>query len=378
MPMSRKSGKPKQPNRRRRASFPQLNPNPIVGVDSSGHITYLNTGAAGVLESMGKDASPDVFLPKDMGEILAALKRRKRATFRREVTVGGRVFDESIYVAPEHRAVGVYGTDITERKRTEEETARLMLELSRRKEELEQLIYVATHDLRTPLVGVQGFVSELRIAVVELMKVMREPGIPPSVRERTIALAEKDIPESLKYVETGVTRMSALLSGLLRLARLDRAAFRVERLDVRRLVGEVVLSLEFAAKKAGAKVEVFDLPPCVGDPVQVGQVFANLIENAFKYRSPDRKPVVKVSGRRRGAMSVYCIEDNGIGIAPELHAKVFELFYRVAPAQNSGDGLGLTIVKRIADRLGGKVWVESEPGKGARFFFTLPASRPAA
>jgi PAS domain S-box-containing protein len=503
MSMSSRPGNQDQPNRGRRPSFPHLNPNPIVGVDSSGRITFLNNGAVCALECIGKDASPEVFLPKDMDEILAALKRRERATFRREVTVGDWVFDEHIYVAPEHGSVGIYAADITERKhaeealresesrfrqlsnslpqlvwtclpdgpcdylskqwleytgipaerqlgfgwleqlhpddreptvtawnaavasdsdfhiefrirghdgeyrwfdthavrlcdargrtvkwlgsstditehkQTEERRERLTRTLSQNNEELRQLIYAASHDLRTPMVGVQGFVSELRIALDELAKVLREPGVPPAVIERTAALVEKDIPESLKFVEAGMTRMSVLLSGLLRLARLDRAALAIEELDMNRVAGEVLAAAEFQAKEAGAQFEVARLPSCFGDGVLTGRLLANLIDNAIKYRDPTRPLVVRVSGARARTESVYCVADNGIGIAPGLRARVFELFYRVAPKQGSGDGLGLTIIKRIADRLGGRVWVESEPDNGTRFFFALPASRPA-
>jgi PAS domain S-box-containing protein len=118
--MSSRPGNQDQPDRGRGDSFPQLNPNPIIGVDSSGHVTFLNDGATRALECIGKDASPDVFLPKDMDEILAALKRHERATFRREATVGDRVFEESIHVTPEHDAVGIYATDITEHQQAEE------------------------------------------------------------------------------------------------------------------------------------------------------------------------------------------------------------------------------------------------------------------
>jgi PAS domain S-box-containing protein len=501
--MSVSPGNQDRPSPGRRPSFPHLNPNPILGVNSHGHITYLNTGALCALECIGKDANPEVFLPKDMDEILAALKRRERATFRREVAVGDWIFDEHLYVTPEHRSVGIYavditerkqaeealrqseshfrqlanslpqliwtclpngscdfvsrqwleytgvaaepqlgfgwleqvhpddrestvaawnaaiaggsnlhvefrirrhdgeyrwfdtrvvqlnhargravkwlgsGTDITERKLTEEASERLTRTLSQNVEELRQIIYAASHDLRTPLVSVQGFVSELRLALDELTKLLLDPGIPPAVKERVTALVEKDIPESLKFVESGVTRMSVLLSGLLRLARLDRTALVFAELDMNRVAREALAAEEYQVKEAGARLEVERLPTCFGDSVQVGRVLANLVDNAVKYRDPARPLVVRVTGARTGTESVYCVADNGIGIAPGLHAKVFELFYRVAPKQGSGDGLGLKIVRRIVDRLGGRVWMESEPGQGARFFFALPARRPS-
>ena len=166
--------------------------------------------------------------------------------------------------------------------------------------------------------------------------------------------------------------MSGLLSGLLRLSRVGRAEFQAELLDMNRVVGEVMRSLEFAAREAGAKVEVSDLPAALGDRMQMGQAFSNLVENAFKYRSPDRAPVIRITGRRDDGMAVYTVEDNGIGIAPEQQQRVFIPFFRADARTDGGEGLGLTIVSRIVERLGGRVWVESELGKGSRFYIALP------
>jgi PAS domain S-box-containing protein len=262
--------------------------------------------------------------------------------------------------------------DITERKRTEEEKERLAREVERRKVELEQLIYAASHDLRTPMVGVQGFVGELRRSLKDLLAELSRPDLPPEFRQRMTELTGAEIPESLKFIDAGVKRMNGLITGLLRLSRLGRAEFQAELLDMNRVVGEVVRSLEFAAREAGAKVEVSDLPAALGDRMQMGQAFSNLVENAFKYRSPDREPVIRITGRRDGGMAVYTVEDNGIGIAPEQQQRVFIPFFRADGRTDGGEGLGLTIVSRIVERLGGRVWVESEPGKGSRFYVALP------
>jgi len=263
--------------------------------------------------------------------------------------------------------------DITERKRAEEEKERLASEVERRKVELEQLIYAASHDLRTPMVGVQGFVGELRQSLKGLQAELNRLDLPPEFRKRVAELTGAEIPESLKFIDAGVTRMNGLLTGLLRLSRLGRAEFQAELLDMNRVVGEVVRSLEFAAREAGAKLVVSDLPAALGDRIQMGQAFSNLIENALKYRSPDRAPVIRITGRREDSMAVYIVEDNGIGIAPEQQQRVFIPFFRADVRNDGGEGLGLTIVSRIVERLGGRVWVESELGKGSRFHVALPA-----
>jgi signal transduction histidine kinase len=359
------------------SSFLQLNPNPIIGVDAEGRITFLNTAAVGVLRCCGADASPGLFLPKDIAEILDALARHQRAAFQREVAIGDRIFEESVYVAPEHSLIGIFATDVTERKQAEEARERLTRTLTQNVDELRQLIYAASHDLRAPLVSVQGFVSELRMSIEEVKQALREPGVPPAVSERASAMVDNDVMEALRFVENGVTRLAVLLAGLLRLARLDRTSLVIAELDMNRLAADVLVAEEFQAKEAGARLEITDLPPCYGDAVLVSQVLANLIDNAIKYREPSRPLLVSITGHRSGTETVYTVADNGLGIAPAMHTKIFQLFYRVAPKKGNGDGLGLKIVKRIVDRLGGRIWVESEPDKSTRFHFALPSRRPA-
>jgi len=113
------------------------------------------------------------------------------------------------------------------------------------------------------------------------------------------------------------------------------------------------------------------LPSCSGDEAQIGQVFSNLLDNALKYLDPDRKGVIRISGTRQ---LVYCVEDNGIGVKMSHQNKIFEIFHRLNPGDGTaGEGLGLAIVHRILDRHGGRIWVESKPGKGSKFFVSLSA-----
>jgi signal transduction histidine kinase len=220
-------------------------------------------------------------------------------------------------------------------------------------------------------------VSELRTSLEEMKRALREPGTPPQVLERAAAIVDTDVMESLRFVENGVTRLAVLLAGLLRLARLDRTSLLIAELDMNKLAADVLVAEEFQAKQADARLHVADLPTCYGDAVLVSQVLANLIDNAIKYRDPGRALEIQITGDRQGAETIYTVADNGIGIPRELHTKIFQLFYRVAPRKGNGDGLGLKIVKRIVDRLGGRVWVESEPDNGTRFYFALPSRRPA-
>lgn len=245
-------------------------------------------------------------------------------------------------------------------------------DLAVKNDELEQIVYVASHDLRSPLVNIDGYAKELGYSLESLTRLL-EKLQDASLRQETISLVDEDMAESLHYIRTSAEKMDKLLMGLLRLSRSGRAALEVTALDMEKMISEIFDSIEFQIRQAGVSVEMGSLPPCRGDAVQVNQVFSNLIDNALKYRDPDRKGRIRVSGRQDGDWCVYTVEDNGIGMDARHRDKIFNIFHRLDPSRGQGEGLGLTIVKRILDRLDGTVSVSSDPGEGSRFYVTLPA-----
>lgn len=263
--------------------------------------------------------------------------------------------------------------DITERKKIEAEREQLNRELSQKNRELEQIIYASSHDLRTPLVNIHGFSRELDISVNDLLSMFRNSPAPDDIRGKADSIVEKDIAESLKYINLSVTRMDLLLTGLLKLSRLGRDELEIKKIDMQRMIYDILSMFEFRLKEGNVKMEVTELPFCMGDEMKLNQVFSNLFENALKYIGNSKPGFIRISGYKEDGHSVYCIEDNGIGIAPEYIDKVFEIFHQLEPANSTGEGLGLTIVQWILQRHNGKIWIESEPGKGSRFYISLPA-----
>jgi signal transduction histidine kinase len=168
--------------------------------------------------------------------------------------------------------------------------------------------------------------------------------------------------------------MDSLLSGLLRLSRLGQAAVTIEPLDMNEMFANITKSMEYQVKEAGATVDIRSLPSCQGDASQINQVFSNIFDNALKYLDESRPGMIRIYAKTENGQNIYCVEDNGVGIAPEHEKKVFEIFHRLEPDRKSGEGLGLTIVRHILGRHDGKVWIESEPGKGSKFFVSLPSA----
>lgn len=263
------------------------------------------------------------------------------------------------------------GQDITIRKRGEKERERLLNELADKNRELEQIVYVVSHDLRSPLLNIQGFTKELDYSLKEISSILHDTEVSSSEKARLAPVLEKDIPDSFRYILLSTSKMDSMLSALLRFSRLGRGALAIEKLDMNRLISDIAKTFKFQIKENGVRLEVGKLPPCRGDKTQINQVFSNIMGNALKFLDPNRPGIIRISGREDRGRAEYCIEDNGIGIDPAFSKKVFELFHRLNPQTGVGDGLGLTIVSKILDRHGGKIKVESEPGKGAKFFISL-------
>ena len=269
--------------------------------------------------------------------------------------------------------IGLVGIsrDITSRKKEEDEKSRLVKMLAFKNKDLESIIYVASHDLRASLVNIQGFSKELSVSSKLLTAELQKANLFENVGKIGIRALSEEIPEALGFIQTSAKMLDTLLNGLLKLSRLGRAAMTIEILDMNQIIKHIVYSMEYKIKEANINVIIEPMPDCLGDPSQINQVFSNLIDNAIKYRDKSRQAEIRISGETKGDESIYCVKDNGVGIAAEHQDKIFEIFHRLSPDGIEGEGLGLTIVRRILDRHNGKIWLESEPGKGSIFFVSL-------
>lgn len=265
-------------------------------------------------------------------------------------------------------------TDITQRKAYEEELKHVAAELAEKNKELEAIVYTVSHDLRSPLVNVQGFGKQLNRACDTIRAaVAATPDGHVSVEKLKQPL-DTTIPQALKFINAGVSKMDTLLAGLLRYSRLGRVALNIRPIDMNGMLAEILAAMKFQLDDAKAEVTVEPLPSCLGDTVQTSQVFGNLLDNALKYRAPTRPLRVTIRGAVRDGHAFYEVADNGIGIAPEHQAKVFEIFHRLNPDTTVGEGLGLTIAQRVLERQKGRISVESRAGEGSIFCVSLPAA----
>ena len=266
--------------------------------------------------------------------------------------------------------------DISNELRYEYERRSLTRALEEKNKELESIVYTASHDLRSPLVNMHGFGEELRRSCERLRERLAKDDVPDELKSDVAGTMDQDIPEALGFIKASARKMDRLINGLLKISRLGRVELRMRRLDMNELVAETLSSTRFQLDRDKATVEVGDLPPCIGDQDQLSQVFANLIDNAIKYADPSRPLRLRIHGESKSRDSIYHVEDNGLGIREEYREKVFEIFHRLgADDEGSGEGLGLSIVRRIVDRHNGRIDVEANEPHGTIFTITLPAAR---
>lgn len=263
--------------------------------------------------------------------------------------------------------------DITERIKMERERGAMLKQLASKNEELESILSASSHDLKSPIVNLRGFSGELNNACSEFLSLFDKTSLSNQERNRLFNLIQKDIPESLHFIDKSSERLESLLDGMLRVSRISRENIKIEVLNAKTIIDGICSSMRYQIEKSGAKLRVKNIPDCKCDKLVFEQVFTNLITNALKYLNPERKGEIYIDGKVEDDRSVYFVEDNGIGISKSHQDKIFEMFHRLNPMDGlEGEGIGLTIVKRVLDLVDGKIWLESEVGKGSKFYVSLP------
>jgi signal transduction histidine kinase len=272
------------------------------------------------------------------------------------------------------------GLEVTVAERTHElhqivvELDETNAELARKNEEMESMIYTASHDLRSPLVNIQGFSQRLEKAKGDIDVRLAQEDVPEAVRSSLARVLGERMPAALGFIKSSSLKMDSLINGLLRLSRVGRVQLTLQPLDMNTMMHDIVGTLTIQIQQAGASVTVGDLPPCLADAAQINQVFTNLIDNAIKYRDPVRPLTITLQGSVHDARVRYTVADTGLGIAEEFQPKVWQLFHRLDPnGAVAGEGLGLTLVRRILERLHGHITLTSKAGDGSCFTIELPA-----
>ncbi|WP_082914864.1 sensor histidine kinase [Paramagnetospirillum marisnigri] len=247
---------------------------------------------------------------------------------------------------------------VNERLLLERKNAELALidknnELERSNLDLEQFAYISSHDLQTPLRNIVRF-SQL-------------------LESRYKGRLDKDADEFIGFIVHGGKHMSELIDDLLQYARITKQPFPPHPVRANEAIEHALGNLKVELEEAGAEIEVGEMPLVIAEPSLLTSLFQNLFGNSLKYRYPDRKLRLSVTAKRDLSDHwVFAVADNGIGIEPQYHDKIFEIFQRLDPVSNAeGTGIGLTLCRRIVHRFGGAIWLKSEPGIGTTFFFTL-------
>lgn len=272
-------------------------------------------------------------------------------------TKAGREFPVEVSLSPMQTERGMLVTaairDISERVKAEQTLKRHAEELARSNADLEQFAYVASHDLQEPLRTISSFAQLLA--------------------RRYKGKLDADADEFIDFVVDGAARMQTLINDLLTFSRVTTRGKQFASTDCNAVMGYVKKNLELVIGETQATIDIENLPTVNADASQLVQLFQNLVSNAIKFRKPDVPPRIAIEAKDQQGMIQFSVKDNGIGFEPQYADRIFLLFQRLHGKRDyPGTGIGLAVCKKIVERHGGRIWVESTPGVGATFHFTLP------
>jgi PAS domain S-box-containing protein len=344
----------------------------IYGLDVEGRVTFINPAA---IEMLGLNGGQ--IIGKPMEQIVRHMDKNGAAFSASGSSIVATLDDglprhgtEEIFCRMDHTNIPVdylstpifergelIGSvvsfrDVTGRQRAQQALAEKARELARSNTELEQFAYVASHDLQEPLRMVSSYTQLLA--------------------KRYKGKLGPDADEFIEYAVDGAVRMQRLIQDLLAYSRVGTRRNEFEPTDCERVLGRVLVDLRVAIEECGAVVTHDPLPTLMADGTQLGQLLQNLIGNAIKFRNQE-PPLVHVSTRRKDRHWIFSIRDNGIGIDPQYAERIFVIFQRLHKrGEYPGTGIGLAVCKKIVERHGGRIWVESNAEKGTTFYFTMP------
>lgn len=339
----------------------------IIALDKDLRVTYWNRTAEKIYGWREEEA---------LGQILATLVRPQHdktvqdaALF--EIRSMGNLYIESVHRHKngsevnigsssmilkndqgEFSGIVVVNRDITELKAAEKELRHTLNELQRSNRELEQFAYIASHDLQEPLRMVLCY-SDL-------------------LSKRYESSADGKITDYISFITSSARRMSLLIKGLLEYGRISSPEKKFETANCNDIIKNVLDDLKLPIEESSASIELDDLPELLADPLQIRQLFQNLLSNSLKFRSTENLRI-EIKSVKKDNHWLFIFSDNGIGIDPEFHDKIFLIFQQLHErGRYAGTGIGLALCKKIIENHGGKIWVESQTGKGSTFYFSLP------
>lgn len=369
--------------------FSSKSPQPMVAVEGKTHIVrYVNNAfeqLAHVNRSRLINRPFDDAVPEGKDNKCLGLLDRVFSTANAEVLLEQEhsSFDPPVYwsysVWPIMDRSGQYPvgvmiqiTGATEAVMAKKALMQLSRELEFKNKEMESFISIVTHDLRAPIVNIQGFSHEVKLECQTLDKLLAPVHMEQTLEKELDTILHKSIPESLSYIETSSEAMSNLVKTLVEVTKVGMSPLKPERIDMDKLINQVIDSIKIKFKEADVHFDLSKLPDCHADRAQVTQIFTNLVDNAVKYLDPTRPSWICIEGTLQADGVLYSVSDSGIGISIEQQEKIFKPYYQLNEKAAGGVGMGLATVKKLVERNNGKIWVLSEKGQYSIFYIALP------